>query len=95
MMSASVSMLAQLDTLGGKATGFLAQGLALLLGLAVAWIALVVIWNLLASMAKNPDFGKLLGIVAVGLFAVFLVGAAPDALDAAYAYGQDFLDGGQ
>lgn len=94
MLIASVVVLAQLDTLGGKAAGVLAQVVAGLLGIAVAWVTVVVVWNLLKSMASNPDFGKLLGLVAVGLFAVFLAGATPDALDAAYAYGQSFLDGG-
>lgn len=94
-MIASVLMLAQLDSLGAKATGLLTQVLVGLLGIAAAWITVVVIWNLLKSMAANPDFGKLLGLLGVGLFAMFLVGAAPDALDAAYAYGQSFLDSSQ
>ncbi len=93
-LASVVVVIAQLDTLGGKATGLLAQGITLLLGLAVAWVTVVVLWNLLVSMAKNPDFGKLLGLMAVGLFAVFLIGATPDALNAAYTYGQNFLDGG-
>lgn len=92
MMTASVLVLGQLEPLAGKATGLLAQVLAGLIGVAVAWITVVVVWNLLKAMGSNPDFGKLLGLVAVGLFAIFLVGAAPDALDAAYAYGQSFLD---
>jgi predicted cation transporter len=87
-------VLAQLETLSGKAGGLIAQALALLLGLAAGWISLVVIWNLLASMLKNPNFDKLLGIVAVGLFAMFLVGAAPALLAAAYALGQDIAGGG-
>lgn len=81
--------------IGAKAMGLLAQIGALLIGAAVAWVTIIVVWNLLKAMLSNPDFGKLLAIVAVGLFAVFLVGATPDALDAAYAYGQSFIGGGQ
>ncbi len=92
MMTASVLILGQIESLAGKATGLLAQVLAGLIGVADAWITVVVIWNLLKTMGSNPDFGKLLNLVAVGLFAIFLVGAAPDALDAAYTYGQSFLD---
>lgn len=87
------TVLAQIDGLGAKATGLLAQVVAVLLGLVVAWVTVVVIWKLLQEMAKKPDYGKLLAIVGVGLFAVFLAGAAPDALDAAYEFGQSFLDG--
>ncbi|MEM8925022.1 MAG: hypothetical protein AAGD35_16065 [Actinomycetota bacterium] len=79
--------------LGGQVTGFLAQGLALLLGVAVAWIALNVVWNLLKELAKSPSIEKLLGIVAVGMFAAFLVAAAPALLDTAYAYGASFVGG--
>ena len=86
-------LLAQVSDLGGRATGLGAQVLAALLGVAVLWVSIVVVWNLLKAMLANPDFGKLLAIVGVGLFAAFLVGAAPDALDAAYAYGQSFLEG--
>ena len=81
--------------IGGKAMGLLAQIGALLIGAAVAWVTIVVVWNLLKAMLSNPDFGKLVAIVAVGLFAVFLVGATPSALDAAYEYGQDFIGGGE
>ncbi len=91
----TVLMMAQLESLGGKAGGLLAQALTMLLGVAVAWVSVIVIWNLLVSMFKNPDFGKLLGIVAIGAFGVFLVGAAPDALDAAYVYGTEFFGGGE
>ena len=80
--------------IAGKATGLLAQVGALLIGAAVAFVTVVVVWNLLKAMLSNPDFGKLLAIVAIGLFAVFLVGATPDALDAAYAYGESFFSGG-
>ena len=87
-----VVVVAQLSTLSAKATGLLAQAVALLLGLAAGWVTVVVVWNLLKAMAGNPDFGKLLALVGVGLFAMFLIGAAPQALDAAYAYGQSFLE---
>ncbi len=86
-------VVAQFQSLGTKVVGVLAQLVTLLLGIAVAWITVVIIWKLLQEMARNPDFGKLLAIAAIGMFAVFLVGAAPDALDAAYAYGQTFMDG--
>ena len=89
--SATVTVLAQIEGLGAKASGILAQVITILLGIVVAWVTIIVIWKLLQEMTKNPDYGKLLAIVGVGLFAVFLVGAAPDALDAAYAYGQSFL----
>ena len=89
-----LAMVAQVDNLGARAGGLLAQILAILLGLTVTWVGIVVVWRLLQEMLKNPDYGKLLTIVGIGLFAAFLVGAAPDALDAAYAYGAGFLSGG-
>lgn len=87
----TIGVLAQVDSLASKLGGLAAQALAALLGVAVAWVAVVVVWNLLTAMAKSPDMGKLVAIVGVGLMAVFLVGAAPDLLSAAYTYGQGFL----
>ena len=88
-----IGVLAQIEGIGAKASGVLAQIIAVLLGIVVAWVTIVVLWKLLQEMAKKPDYGKLLAIVGVGLFAAFLAGAVPEALDTAYAYGQSFMDG--
>ncbi len=85
--------IAQIDSIGGKAAGLAAQATATLLGLAVAWATVIMLWRLLEAMLSNPSGQKLLAIVGVMLFAVFLAGATPDLADAAYAYGQSFLDG--
>ncbi len=84
---------AQIDGIGAKFTGLAAQAVATLLGLAVAWVTVILLWRLLEAMLSNPSAQKLLGIVGVLLFAVFLVGATPDLADAAYTYGQSFMDG--
>jgi chromate transport protein ChrA len=73
--------------LAGLAGG-LAGGLAVV---AVSAITAVLIWQLLAATLKNPTPEKLAMIVAVALLAVFFVGATPDLVKAAYAYGQSFL----
>ena len=77
--------------IGAKAAGLLSQAAAALVGVAVAWITVVLYWQLLTSVASSPSPSKLAMIVVVPLFAVFLVGAAPDLLDVAYAYGQSFV----
>lgn len=89
---AAVAVFAQVDSLGAKFTGLAAQVVAALLGLAVAWATVILLWRLLEAMIHNPSAQKLLGIVGVLLFAIFLVGAAPDMADAAYNYGQSFMD---
>lgn len=83
------------STLGAKMTGLATQTAAALAGFAVAAILCILIWQLLTSCFKNPSIEKFAGIVAACLVAVFFVGAAPSLLDAAYAYGQGFLGGGQ
>ncbi len=77
--------------IGAKAAGLLSQVGAGLVGVAVAWITVVLYWHLLTSVASNPSPSKLAMIVVVPLFAVFLVGATPDLLDSAYTYGQSFM----
>ncbi|MEM7341604.1 MAG: hypothetical protein AAF467_23350 [Actinomycetota bacterium] len=83
-------MIAQIDSIGAKFTALATQALALLLGAVVLLGTIWVVWNLLVTMWKNPSAGKLAAIVGIGMFAVFLAGAAPGALDTAYAYGQSF-----
>lgn len=94
-VATAVAMLAQSgDAIGGisaKAAGLLAQVAAGLVGVAVAWITIVLYWQLLTSMASSPSPSKVAMTVVVPLLAVFLVGATPDLLDAAYAYGQSFM----
>ena len=93
---ALVNVLAQdagINGIGAKAAGLLGQVAAGLVGVAVAWITVILYWQLLTSVASSPSPGKLAMIVVVPLFAIFLVGAAPDMLDAAYVYGQSFMDG--
>ena len=85
--------LAQIDSIGAKVTGLAAQAIAGLLGLVVAWATVILLWRLLEAMLSGPSAQKLLGIVGVLLFAVFLTGAVPDLADAAYAYGQSFMGG--
>ena len=89
----TISVLAQAS--GGfeaGVKGLLAQVAAIILGGALGWITIVLYWRLLVSVADTPTPGKLATIFAVPLFAAFLVGATPELLDAAYAYGQGFLN---
>lgn len=90
---AVVAQEAAVPGIGSKAAGLLSQAAAALVGVAVAWITVVLYWELLTSVAKGPTPSKVAMTVVVPLFAVFLVGAAPDMLDAAYAYGQSFMSG--
>ena len=89
----AIVVIAQQDVsgIGAKAAGLLSQAAAGLVAVAVAWITVVLYWQLLTSVANSPSPSKLAMIVVVPLLAVFLVGATPDMLDAAYSYGQSFL----
>lgn len=83
-------VVAQIDSLTAQFSGLSAQIIAGLAGMFVALGTIWVLWTLLKQMFRNPSFEGLLMIVGIAMFAVFLAGAAPGALDLAYAYGQSF-----
>lgn len=80
-------------SLFGTIGGLVASLVAGLLGMVVGFATLVVIWNLIKAMAKNPSIEKLLGIVGVGLLAAVLAGATPALLAASYQWGKDLGSG--
>ena len=87
-------LIAQVPSLGGRAAGLLGQVAAALALVAVAWLTVILYWKLLVAAVDAPSAGKLATIVVVPLAAAFFVGATPDLIDAAYTYGQSFMEGG-
>ena len=73
--------------------GLVAQAVTALLGLVVGIATLVLIWQLIKHMAKNPSVEKLLGLVGVMILAVVLAGATPGLLASSYQWGKQ-LGGG-
>jgi len=69
--------------------GLVAQAVTGLLSVVVGLATLVLIWNLIKAMTKNPSVEKLLALVAVAILAVVLAGAAPGLLTSSYQWGKD------